>query len=475
MGLSDFLSKLSKGIQAVAPNLQQVGENIVSAAGSPQQQQSLEQNRELALRKQQLGMQQQLQQAQIQNENLRTALGQKQLENYQTPQQASDLELSRQRALLESQRETAPPTDVVAPLEGGGYGHYTRAFDKKTGTYQTTPTMIDQERANPAAAPGAVAPPSVIGNLVPPSPTVHTRQQLAATPPNAILQGAMPVPFGPPVWDEATGQYVQNFRPKNGTSALPPTSLSGTPISALPSTTTKPSIQKDQNNNLVSIPTTTVTRKGAGGPTAANQGRATLGSGTGAAQPVLDSQGNQLHAPLGADAKKNIRQIGSTEAVMNTLVPEIDARIAQLGGDANGLWDMAQQRAAWAEYQAGKSPTNIDPTLAKILPTVAQLQIIGGLPYMQGTRSYQYLQQIQQHLPNPEKDTPEQMANKLHTVATTLPLLRQATLDAEGVGTGVQGKGGPPPLPGSAPKIGQVKKFPNGKTGVWDGTGYVAQ
>lgn len=207
---------------------------------------------------------------------------------------------------------------------------------------------------------------------------------------------------------------------------------------------------KDINGNLVQIPyqNTTTTRTHSVVPT--NESQTTPGTASaptkpanrpirpsasaGAATPVNGPDGQPLHGPLSMGGKNTLYNIDSTMSLIgdpkdpNSLTAQLHARQQQ-----GSLWNAAKQRAAWEEYsKAGVLPTNIDPQMAKLLPLVAQVQILGGLPYLKGIRNQQYIQQIQTHLPDPTKDSPELMVSKLDNLSQTLPLLKQAVYESEG-------------------------------------------
>lgn len=178
-----FFSKLGSIVKTAAPYIQQIGNSLVGAGGSPEQLQQLGASNELALRRQQLGMQQQLQQSQLQSQDLQRQLEQKQIENIRTPEEIAAANLANQRVSLTQQRELAPPQDLVAPTDTGQMGHFQRTFNPQTSQYEVSPTMMNKEVPNPTQAPGAGMVPPVGGqHLLPPSPTVTSRQQLMAMP-----------------------------------------------------------------------------------------------------------------------------------------------------------------------------------------------------------------------------------------------------------------------------------------------------
>lgn len=406
-------------------------------------------------RQQQLGMQQQLQNSTLQDQALNRQHLQQQIDNYQTPAQQDARALTNAGALEKQRNALAPPTDVVAPMPEGGMGHYNRSYNAQSGQWETNPTMVNQQLPNPARQAfdagqqaqetmRASAPPTMPaigggpGPATPPSETISQPRQLPAL--SKPTGSGMIVPDT----NSPTGYSKELYDGMGNVISRIPNALP--PAAYVPSNTNNiHNIPKqDVNGNWVNVPESTTSSKtptlpgippqargGAGAPT-----RPKTPGGPAQATPINGPDGNPLHGPLGADARKNVSQIATTQKLIDQVLPELEARIKQSGGDMNSLWDAGMQRAAWAEYKhGGVIPDNVDPTLAHLLPTIAQLQIVGGLPYLRGTRSYQYIQQIQQHLPDPEKDSPALMVDKIHSLQKTMPILRQSVLESEGVGT----------------------------------------
>lgn len=177
--------------------------------------------------------------------------------------------------------------------------------------------------------------------------------------------------------------------------------------------------------------------------------------------PVLDANGNQLHKPLDVEAKKALVDIYRTQGMIADVKPDLQSVVNDMKGGGT-LMDSAKIRANWQIYKSlGLDPSNvnpnsivsyarqmlgvdIDPRLARIFPTIAMLQIIGSKPYMGGIRNFNYIQQIQQHIPDPEKDSPDNMLNKLNNLEHNLPGLETAIYAGNGINQGGrQGAGQP--------------------------------
>jgi hypothetical protein len=245
------------------------------------------------------------------------------------------------------------------------------------------------------------------------------------------------------------------------------------------SSTTGTRIIKDADNNYVEVPVTSGKKEQRGTPISSGPSSAPLsvttpqgnasplgstpsggsststrgglpspprtGGGAGRARPILSTGGEQVHAPLSQAAKTGLFQIRSTEGMIDTVRPELEAVVKDIGRGGN-IWDSTQQRSAWEQYtKLGLDPSNIDPNsvatllptvdprLAKLLPTLAMLQIIGAQPYLRSVRRFEFVKQIQQHLPDPEKDTPQLMLEKLNQLQRNLPGLEKALMESEGI------------------------------------------
>src|SRR5690348_6825080 len=246
-GIGNFLAKLAKGLGAAAPDIQQIGNEIVSAAGSPQQQSELNTQNELALRRQQLGTQQQLAQSTLQSQDLARKLEQKQLENVRTPEQQAASDIATKRAELENTRLAAPPADLIGPVSGGGYGHFERKY-LGNGQYQVSPTMVSTTEPNPTQAAGAGMVPPIGGQpLVKPNTNVTGRSQLMAMqkPSGAgmiVPDATSPTGFSKELYD-SLGNVVARIPNALPSPGFLPSTTSG-------STTT---LKQDANGNWVAV------------------------------------------------------------------------------------------------------------------------------------------------------------------------------------------------------------------------------
>jgi hypothetical protein len=247
----------------------------------------------------------------------------------------------------------------------------------------------------------------------------------------------------------------------------------------LPKTTNRQQLSNDAEGNIVKVPITStvapslpgravlppqVPSSGGGVPSNQNPVRPKVSSQSGqgnTAIPVMGPGGTPLHKQMSVDARKTISQIYSAQNMIDDISPDLQSVVneAKRGGN---LADTAKVRSAWFQYRSlGLDPSNIDPSsvasllpnidprLARIFPTIAMLQIVGSQPYMRGMRNFNYIKQIQAHIPDPEKDTPDLMLSKMQQMQHNLPGLESAIRASEGLGERTPVNA--PPLPGKSP------------------------
>jgi hypothetical protein len=161
--------------------------------------------------------------------------------------------------------------------------------------------------------------------------------------------------------------------------------------------------------------------------------------------PITLPGGRQLHKPLGQTAKNAIGQMDATLSMATSMQPQIEAAAQAMEAKGSTIWGSIQERSAWAQYMSGLDPNNIDPTspvalfpntdprITALLPTLAQMQMVGIQAYLHGNRNFRFIQQIQQHLPNPASDSPTQMASKFRNLGRTMGQLEASTYRGEGI------------------------------------------
>gem|GEM_PF-4135771 len=97
--------------------------------------------------------------------------------------------------------------------------------------------------------------------------------------------------------------------------------------------------------------------------------------------------------PLGAEAEKAVRSMREVAPMIGELERSLDPSKAQI---PNAL----TSRGKWALYKLGITPTNAADQAR--LQLASLISIAGSAPYLQGSRNYQYLKQVQEHLTNPQ-------------------------------------------------------------------------
>lgn len=131
------------------------------------------------------------------------------------------------------------------------------------------------------------------------------------------------------------------------------------------------------------------------------------------------------YKPLGAEAEKSLRGIRSVAPLLGRLEQLIDPTRAEV---PNAL----TSRAAWGLYHLGMSPENIPgvgPEEQQRMQIASLISIAGASPYMQGTRAYQYLKEVQQHLTNPVA-TDAFLAKQINELKQRWPSMYQEILNA---------------------------------------------
>lgn len=88
----------------------------------------------------------------------------------------------------------------------------------------------------------------------------------------------------------------------------------------------------------------------------------------------------------------------------------------------NSVLDVGKQAWQWFQYKHGKAPS--DPLLQAIIPFAAFVDVQATAPWARAGRSMRVFMFIQQHVPNPDRDTPQNMWIKLQQMKVGLgPML----------------------------------------------------
>lgn len=141
----------------------------------------------------------------------------------------------------------------------------------------------------------------------------------------------------------------------------------------------------DKDGNIIQVPTTRVTRP--------------LAPGTAPAKPAESKI-------VGHRPEKLTAQEQNAQGIIRKALPMMDQVIKDLephkGED--GITDALKIRGNWALYQSGVGP--VVPWMASYMQISALLRVMNTQQFLRGIRNMVFVQQIQQHMPNPEKDTP---------------------------------------------------------------------
>ena len=125
-----------------------------------------------------------------------------------------------------------------------------------------------------------------------------------------------------------------------------------------------------------------------------------------------------------AQAMAVVRTVEQTAPILERLIPTM-----QQGDWAHrGTWkiqlgDWLKMKGRASMYHAGMAPPE---PWDEVIQLTSLLKIVMGIPYMRGMRNMVYLSQIQEHLPDPNKDTPYFMYKK---IIELIPILAQTRQD----------------------------------------------
>lgn len=152
--------KIGAFLKQVMPYVTPVANRLAAAAGNYGPIELEHQQREDALKQSQFGLQQQLQQSTLQNQDLQRQLTTHQiaLSTPGSPEYAAKQQgdVTQAAAIEDARNLHAPPKDSVAQVpSGGGQGYYEEAYDPTQGKRVTTPKMVTTQVPNPERQPYA--------------------------------------------------------------------------------------------------------------------------------------------------------------------------------------------------------------------------------------------------------------------------------------------------------------------------------
>ncbi len=141
-----------------------------------------------------------------------------------------------------------------------------------------------------------------------------------------------------------------------------------------------------------------------------------------------------------ADVKLPVREqdavvsIHQMTPIVNQVLKSAQDRITAKGGPSGTggqLIERMKREVQNRGYQLGIANPSAD--VDQRIQLASLLKIVGTQPWMQGTRNYRFIQDIQQHLADPSA-TDESIVERLKTLQTQLPELEQAIYDVQNKG-----------------------------------------
>ena len=189
------------------------------------------------------------------------------------------------------------------------------------------------------------------------------------------------------------------------------------PISSVPTTSISSGFRMvpQPDGSVKAVPVTTVTTRQKGGSIAPPS------AGGSRKNPSRTVGGKNPYSP---QAKQALETVQTGEGMIDRI--EEALRAAGLKSQ-DSVESKARLYYEWRKYQLGFTP---DGPYSTIIPTVALLRVMLTTPYLRGLRNFDYVKQIQQHLPGPT-DTPKLMSEKMEQLRKNLPLLVRAIEDVE--------------------------------------------
>jgi len=178
-GIKGFFARLGQGLHDAAPQLEEIGARLAQAGGNPGPMQMLEQKRALDIQNRRLSDQEQTEA--LQRQQLQQSIA---LNNPNSPEfaakQAAEAKQRQTDVDIQQQSQRPPYTNLPDPDNPGSYALAAPNYNTQTHTWGS-PQLLKQNVTvpNPTLPGGpAATPPSLIGPLAPPSPTVETQQNI---------------------------------------------------------------------------------------------------------------------------------------------------------------------------------------------------------------------------------------------------------------------------------------------------------
>jgi hypothetical protein len=391
--LGQFLDSFSKGMAASGTGPAANARGFGTAVQAPYQQQ---------LQQYQLGQQQQAQQAQVGEAQARTGLI-----GAQTQGEDITNQINRNRLLMMGQMgQGGNPFAMLGPLSQDEQAVANSATQE--ARYKGDPMAINQ------AVDKITSMRAISGRMAGASTLIPDKAK-----------------------DSQTG-WTKRYYNRDGSIARDERNAAPPP-SMVPQITQTQDITTDAQGNRVAVPKTSIRS-----PNIPGAQRPALPA-PGQAQPITGPNGQPLHGQMPEAARQTKSQIDFALGLSDVIKPDLEAVAADIGRGGN-LGDASKIRSAWEQYsKLGIDPANVDPNsivsmmptvdprLARLMPAIAMMQIVGAQPYLRNVRNFNYVQMVQQHLPNPATDTPQMIVSKLRNMNRTLPMAEVKLLQSEGL------------------------------------------
>lgn len=159
---------------------------------------------------------------------------------------------------------------------------------------------------------------------------------------------------------------------------------------------------------------------------------------------ALANKGGSFKLP--PDDKKTLETISTARKMMDGVSKALGPNAGQ-GGVLDDISSGLNSRSQGALYSLGLRPT--DPKYQKIMALGKQLQLIASQPYAKNSRAIQWLNKIQEHIPDPSKDSEGLMVEKLANLSQTLGYIEDSIKTSP---TTVEGaRNGGSAIPASSP------------------------
>lgn len=225
------------------------------------------------------------------------------------------------------------------------------------------------------------------------------------------------------------------------------------PAGYVPTTTTSQGVRfvPQPDNTIAAVPVTTTTTRqknlpGGQGPAnalppvpgtqaqPAGQSAPAMRPGAGAGQPGNVVGGKPLPTPVKKDVgsvKQALRFAEQMDQILNAPGPNGEAPLSSRTAFDQQAVDWLKARVESAKYSTGIKSN--DPVFQQMNPLASLLRVLVVSPYLRGLRNMMWVNQIEQHIPDPTQQTPAAMGTRLKVVMDALRGMKQDIMDQEGM------------------------------------------